>query len=52
MSDDVWLAFVTTSLVLCFYPGAGRFMEVGQILTHAKRSIALFAAEALSVTLS
>ncbi|MCC5451887.1 LysE family translocator [Rheinheimera sp. UJ51] len=47
MTVDLWLAFVTASLVLCFTPGPTVFLVVGQALAYGKRSIVPLAAGAL-----
>lgn len=47
MSFEIWLAFVTASLVLCFTPGPTVFLVVGQALTHGKRSVMPLAAGAI-----
>ena len=47
MSVEIWLAFVTASLVLCFTPGPTVFLVVGQALTHGKRSVVPLAAGAI-----
>ena len=47
MSIEIWLAFVTASLVLCLTPGPTVFLVVGQAITHGKRSVVPLAAGAL-----
>lgn len=47
MSFEIWLAFVTASLVLCFTPGPTVFLVMGQALTHGKRSVLPLAAGAI-----
>lgn len=48
MSIEIWLAFVTASLVLCLTPGPTVFLVVGQAITHGKRSVIPLAAGALA----
>ncbi|MGI5310822.1 LysE family translocator, partial [Rheinheimera sp. WS51] len=47
LSIEIWLAFVTASLVLCLTPGPTVFLVVGQALTHGKCSVVPLAVGAL-----
>ena len=47
MSFEIWLAFISASLVLCFTPGPTVFLVVGQALTQGKRSVLPLAAGAI-----
>jgi homoserine/homoserine lactone efflux protein len=47
MSIEIWLTFVSASLVLCFTPGPTVFLVMGQALSHGKRSILPLAAGAI-----
>jgi len=48
LSIEIWLAFVTASLVLCLTPGPTVFLVIGQAMTHGKRSVIPLAAGALA----